>query len=197
MPKNFNGKTYYDVLKVYFERQFVEPLTANEQALMTHIMHLCNFARNAEITTTLARLSMVSNLSRSSIGHALDNLSAKGYITASALPNKCTRIVLQLSNDCPISNENVQAESDFSGSKKREEQIRKEREEENLNLNSEMGGRTLFNRRLPPRPEKKPKPEKKYQPEKKPQPEKTQSVSDILGDIADELSESRGWIKED
>lgn len=137
MKKNFSGRTYYDVLAEYFERQYQVPLTANEQALMTHIMHLCNFARNDTITTTHAKLAMVSNLRRNNIGQWLGSLTEKGYIIASSEPNNCTRIALKLPSNCLENSSESGVESDFSAPKKREEKKREEKKEEISEKNSD------------------------------------------------------------
>ena len=140
MKKNFSGRTYYDVLAEYFERQYQVPLTANEQALMTHIMHLCNFARTDTITTTHSRLAMASNLRRNNIGQWLGSLAEKGYITASAMPNNCTRIALKLPRNCLENSSESSVESDFSEPKKREEKIREDKKEDfSKKISSNMG----------------------------------------------------------
>lgn len=124
----FTGTTYYDFLQKYFELQFATPLSASEQALMTHILHLCNLARSDVLQTSERRLAFVTNLNSSTIHQSLSRLSEKHFINVQALPNNCTVIDLQPLNDCLQNSENVQAESAFSAPKIREE--RQERKKE-------------------------------------------------------------------
>ncbi|MBQ9486731.1 MAG: hypothetical protein IJU91_02875, partial [Selenomonadaceae bacterium] len=133
MSKRYTTTTYYDYLKIYFEAQFIEPLTANEQAVMTHILNLCNLARNHYIKTSENRIVMASNLNKSSVHHALTTLTQKQFISVQPVGNQGTIIDLSPLNERFKNDEKSKAESDFSAPKKEEEKTREERQISNEN----------------------------------------------------------------
>lgn len=145
----YTGTTYYDFLKKYFAMQYVEPLpNAIDQAVMTHILDLCNSARSDKIKTTLSQIGVKSAQNRRRVGESVKRLADKNYIVVRECAEKMIEIRLKFGAETADDEENSQAYQGVSDSQdKDKDQTRQERNEknfENENKFSEDDFRSIF-----------------------------------------------------